>query len=63
MGNNGWAYADVLPYFRKSEHNDTFSDEFHGQEGPLHVSYCRQPSELANHFLNGCLDAGIPANQ
>jgi choline dehydrogenase len=62
MGNKGWSYADVLPYFKKSEHNETYADAFHGQNGPLHVSYCRQPSELAGHFLNGCVEAGIPAN-
>lgn len=38
-GNPGWAYADVLPYFRRSEHNETFRDPtFHGQGGELNVA-------------------------
>ena len=36
-GNRGWGYADVLPYFRKSEHNDRLGGPFHGSDGPLHM--------------------------
>ena len=35
----GWTYGDVLPYFIRSESNDTFSDGFHGNDGPLGVSH------------------------
>ena len=38
LGCTGWAYEDVLPYFRKSEDNDSFNDRYHGQGGPLGVS-------------------------
>jgi len=38
LGNAGWSYADVLPYFRKAEHQERGADEWHGQGGPLAVS-------------------------
>ena len=38
MGCKGWGYDDVLPYFRKSEGNDSFAAPYHGQAGPLGVS-------------------------
>ena len=37
-GNPGWAYRDVLPYFRRAERNSRGSDAYHGGEGPLRVS-------------------------
>ena len=38
MGNRGWSYQDVLPYFRRSEDRSTGGDEYHGAGGPQHVS-------------------------
>ncbi len=40
LGNAGWSYDDVLPYFRKAEHQERGADEFHGSGGPLGVSTC-----------------------
>lgn len=62
QGNTGWCYQDVLPYFRKSEHNDELQNEWHGQNGPLHVAYCPKPSSLAPWFVKACVEAGIPEN-
>ena len=38
MGATGWSYDDVLPYFRKAEHNERGASEYHGANGPLYVS-------------------------
>jgi choline dehydrogenase-like flavoprotein len=38
LGNPGWGYEDVLPYFRKAENNARGADKYHGNEGPLAVS-------------------------
>ena len=35
LGNRGWSYADVLPYFKRSESWELGEDEFHGGSGPL----------------------------
>lgn len=38
LGNEGWSFKDVLPYFIRSEHNERINNEFHGQQGPLNVA-------------------------
>lgn len=63
LGNEGWAYRDVLPYFVKSENNEDFKGEFYGKEGPLHVSYSRQPHPLGHVFIQACAENGIPHNE
>lgn len=58
-GNEGWAYKDILPYFKKSEHNECFSNQYHGRLGPLHVSEATDPSDLNVPFLQSCELHGI----
>src|SRR5574343_793656 len=62
LGNTGWSYEEILPYFIKSEHNEQIESEYHGQGGPLHVSYSKQPSVFAEAFVAACHDNGIPLN-
>ena len=38
LGNSGWAWKDVLPYFKKAENNENGPSDFHGDSGPLEVS-------------------------
>ena len=47
LGNAGWSFEDVLPYFRKAEGNERGADEFHGGDGPLGVSNVRDEHPLA----------------
>ena len=53
QGNPGWSFDDVLPYFRKAEHNEQFDNDFHGQGGPLNVTYPNHQSPLAELFIEG----------
>lgn len=62
LGNTGWSYDEVLPYFKKSEHNENIQDDYHGQNGPLNVMNQRSPGELNEVFINACVEAGIPRN-
>jgi choline dehydrogenase len=62
LGNRGWGFEDVLPYFKKSEHNEAFGEPFHGKNGPLHVSMGGQPSPVRDPFLDACAEQGIPRN-
>ncbi len=62
LGNPGWSYADLLPYFRRSEDNDTFEDAFHGRGGPLPVSALRTGNPFHAHFLQAAREAGFPLN-
>jgi len=62
MGCEGWSYADVLPYFRKAEDNDTFDNEYHGRGGPLGVSQPRAPLPICEAFFEAAAALGIPRN-
>lgn len=62
MGNEGWSYGEVLPYFIRSENNEQFGAPYHGEDGPLNVTLSRQPSALGPVFVEACVQAGIPAN-
>jgi Choline dehydrogenase and related flavoproteins len=48
LGNPGWSYDDVLPLFKRAENNEQFKDGFHGQGGPLNVTYPRHESPSPN---------------
>ncbi len=60
MGLEGWGFADVLPYFRKSEGNQNGSSAFHGGEGPLGVSNAQKSNVLFDSFVEAGKQAGHP---
>jgi choline dehydrogenase-like flavoprotein len=60
QGAPGWAFADVLPYFKKSEDNVRGASEFHGAGGPIRVSEQRSPRPMDTRLLEACAAAGIP---
>ncbi|MDP4032922.1 MAG: GMC family oxidoreductase N-terminal domain-containing protein [Pseudorhodobacter sp.] len=62
MGCTGWSYEDVLPYFRKSENNDTFENRYHGKGGPLGVSQPRAPLPICEAYFRAAGQIGIPRN-
>ena len=57
-GCEGWGYADVLPYFRKSEDNARGADAYHGVDGPVRVEDPRSPSPLSLAFVEAAREAG-----
>ena len=61
LGNVGWGYDDVLPFFKKAEDNERGADKYHGQGGPLHVSDTVR-HELADAFIEAAVAAGYPRN-
>ena len=62
LGNAGWDYDSVLPYFLRSETNGGFADGFHGADGPLGVESFAQKSELHAAYLEAAQSAGLPLN-
>ncbi len=60
LGNKGWGYDGVLPYFRKAENNERFVDEYHGHGGPLNVADQTQHNPLTRAFVRSAQEAGIP---
>jgi choline dehydrogenase-like flavoprotein len=61
-GNAGWAYADVLPYFKRAEHNERGGDAFHGNDGPLNVMDLRCPNRYSPAFVQAGQQAGYAHN-
>lgn len=62
LGNTGWSYADVLPYFKRSEDNNQFAEPFHGVGGPLAVSNSQSDNPLLQTYLDAAREAGFPVN-
>jgi len=61
-GNAGWGFDDVLPYFKRAEHNERGADGFHGTGGPLNVMDLAQPNRFAPVFVEAGKQAGYPEN-
>ena len=62
LGNAGWDYASVLPYFKKSEDYYGGASEYHGVGGPLSVSRHTSPNPLTEVFIEAAVRAGHPIN-
>ena len=62
LGNSGWAFDDVLPYFKKSENNESIHDAFHGAGGPLNVADLRTSNPFQDYFLEAGRQLQFPIN-
>ncbi|WP_223479720.1 GMC family oxidoreductase [Oricola indica] len=62
-GCTGWGYDDILPYFVRSEGNQSLADETHGIDGPLLVSDPSHVSPMSHAWVQACQQAGIPNNR
>ncbi len=60
LGNTGWSYDDVLPYFIRSEDQERGADDYHGAGGPLAVSDMRIRRALCDKFIAAAGELGIP---
>jgi choline dehydrogenase len=62
LGNVGWGFADVLPYFKRAEDQERGADALHGAGGPLAVSNVSEPHPLCEAFIDAARQAGFPRN-
>ncbi|ENO77187.1 GMC family oxidoreductase [Thauera mechernichensis] len=62
LGNEGWSFDEVLPYFKRSEDQERGASEYHGVGGPLKVSDLRLRRPIADHFIKAAQEIGIPYN-
>jgi len=60
LGNPGWSYEEVLPFFKRAENNETFDGRYHAKGGPLNVAAQVNPSALNAAFLAAAALRGIP---
>jgi choline dehydrogenase len=58
----GWSYREILPYFRRAEDNERFSNAWHGTGGPLGVSDLISPHAMSKVFVRAAQEAGLPYN-
>ena len=63
LGNKGWSFEEVLPYFKKSEDQERGADAYHGVGGPLKVSNLRLRRPIADYFIEAATQVGIPFNE
>ena len=62
LGNEGWGYGDVLPYFRRAQDNVEGEDQYNGVGGPLKVTRFDNEFPLCNAFIEAAKTAGYPYN-
>src|SRR5271168_4775553 len=62
LGNAGWSFRDVLPYFRRAEDQERGADELHGVGGHLKVSDVSEPHPLCEAFIAAVQESGFPRN-
>jgi choline dehydrogenase len=60
LGCEGWAWDDVLPYFRKAQNQERGSCDLHGAGGPLNVADMRDGNAISEALIEACDQAGIP---
>ena len=62
LGNDGWSFDEVLPYFVRSEANERIHDQWHGRDGPLNVSDLRTDNAFHERYIEAARQAGLPLN-
>src|ERR1700689_5335240 len=62
LGNAGWAFEDVVPYFRRAEDQERGADDLRGAGGPLAVSGGSEPHPLCEAFIEAAQQGGFPRN-
>lgn len=62
QGNPGWSFDEVLPYFKKAEHNERWGSPWHGSGGPLNVKDLAEPHRISHDFVRAAEQAGQRLN-
>lgn len=62
LGNKGWSYEEVLPYFKKAENQEIINDEYHGKGGPLNVTNRNYSNPLSDVFVKAGEELGYARN-
>ena len=63
LGNKGWSYEEVLPYFKRAENNEDIRDAFHGTGGPLNVAGLRTDNPVPHVFVEAARQCQFPLNR
>ena len=63
LGNHGWSYDDILPYFKKSEFKENGNEDTRGKDGPLFVSDIVEKHPICEEFIKGSKELGIETQE
>ena len=63
LGNRGWSYEQILPYFKKSENFEGDGDDSRGKGGPLNVAHMTEGHALCDAFIDAAEASGYPKNK
>src|SRR6202171_2730308 len=63
LGNKGWSFEDLLPYFKRAENNEEIHDAFHGAGGPLNVAKLRSDNPVPHVFVEAARQCQFPLNR
>ena len=63
LGNRGWSYEQILPYFKKSENYEGKGDQSRGKGGPLNVADMCERHDLCDAFIDAAVASGYPRNK
>jgi choline dehydrogenase-like flavoprotein len=61
-GATGWSFDELLPLFKRSEHNSRGASEYHGVDGPLYIENPRSPNELSQRIVEAIIASGLTQN-
>lgn len=62
LGNEGWSYEEILPYFKKSENYEGGASEYRGVGGPIEVINYRDPAPISQAFVSAAMELGYEGN-
>ncbi|WP_267164298.1 GMC family oxidoreductase [Halovenus salina] len=62
LGNDGWGYDDIVPYFKRAEHFEPGDGEYHGEGGPLNVAEQVEPHPVSEALVEAMAEVGIDHN-
>ena len=62
LGNEGWSFDEVLPYFKSTQHQERGESDLHGVNGPLNVADSRSKPPVHDDFILSAQQAGFPVN-
>lgn len=63
LGNEGWGWDDVLPYFKKAQNQERGESEYHSVGGPVNVAELRDPSPLSVALVDAAVSNGFDRNE
>jgi choline dehydrogenase len=63
LGNRGWSYRELLPFFKTAETNENGPNEYRGGSGPVRVSNLRSPHKLTQKFVDAAIEMGIQPSE